>query len=96
MRSPNHGAAVPRNGEGLTVGAVQAPKEAEQNASIVASTPDCDKIVSSFKARFALLGHAVHDLADGGFIVSRWNLTRHCPDVRALGAFLKQIGGGAL
>jgi len=64
-------------------------------APIISGTPDADKIVAGIKARFALLGHEVYELADGGFIVSRWGLTKHCPDVCALGAFLKQIGGAA-
>ncbi|GAO20498.1 hypothetical protein HF896_05300 [Alicycliphilus denitrificans] len=50
------------------------------------TTPDA-------KAKLAIMGHAVFDLAEGGFIVTRWGMARHCADVGQLAAFLEQIGG---
>ena len=43
-------------------------------------------------ARFAIKGAAVHRLADGGFIVAQWGLTRHCADFAALVGFARQMG----
>lgn len=61
--------------------------------AIVARRELDEKVVNTLIARFALMGHTVHRLADGGFLVERWGLTRHCADVTALRAFLVQIGG---
>ena len=51
-----------------------------------------EKTVATIAAQFSLLGHAVHKLADGGFMVTRWSMSRYCPDVAALSAFLAVIG----
>ena len=53
-----------------------------------------DKILTNLKASLARLGHEVYELAGGGFLVARWGHSRVCPDACALGAFLRQIGGG--
>jgi len=51
-----------------------------------------DKVLSTLMAALALHGHAVHELAEGGFLVTRWGMTRHCPGLDALQAFARQIG----
>lgn len=51
------------------------------------------KAVATIKAKLAIMGHAVFDLAEGGYIVTRWGMARHCADVGQLAAFLEQIGG---
>ena len=43
-------------------------------------------------ARFAMKGAAVHRLADGGFLVAQWGLSRHCVDFASLMAFARQMG----
>lgn len=43
-------------------------------------------------ARFAMKGAAVHRMADGGFIVAQWGLSRHCVDFASLMAFARQMG----
>ena len=43
-------------------------------------------------AQFAMKGAAVHRLADGGFIVAQWGLSRHCVDFASLVAFARQMG----
>ena len=53
---------------------------------------DTAKTVATLRAQFARQGHEVYELADGGFLVSRWGMTRHLPDLRALAAFGRQIG----
>ena len=52
-----------------------------------------EKTVATITAKFALLGHVVHKLTDGSFMVTRWSMSRYCPDVAALSAFLAVIGG---
>lgn len=60
------------------------------------NTPDsanaCEKHKANLIAGFALRGYAVHEADDGGFLVCRWNLSRHCPDLAALGAFARMVG----
>lgn len=74
------------------VGAGQVAKEATKNTGIVALTPDDSKALANTIAGYALAGYAVHQLSCGGFLVARWNLTKHCPDLRSLVAFARQIG----
>ena len=50
------------------------------------------KISSNLIAWFAISGHSVHRLADGGFIVCKHGYAKHCPDVEALAAFAKLTG----
>ena len=72
-----------------TVGAVVGGSE-ETHPNFTSQT----KSEATLLAKFALLGHAVHRLADGGFLVTRWGLmTRHCPDAASLAAFLATVGG---
>ena len=42
-------------------------------------------------AGFALAGYAVHRVEDG-YLVCRWNFSRHCEDLRALVGFARQVG----
>lgn len=37
-------------------------------------------------------GHDVRQDRSGGFLVSRWGMTRHCLDAESLQAFAKQLG----
>lgn len=50
------------------------------------------KLLATAKAALGLRGHAVHELANGGYLVSRWNMTRHCWDLRELMTFARQVG----
>ena len=81
---------------------VQAPRvpaealaeKSTQSVAIVAPVDADRKTVTTLKAQLALAGHAVHDLAGGGFVViaTRWaGMCRECPDVRSLAAFARQI-----
>ena len=37
-------------------------------------------------------GYALLDLADGSYIVTKFNLTRHCPDLQSVARFARQVG----
>jgi hypothetical protein len=50
------------------------------------------KQATTLSAQFAIAGHSVHRLADGGFIVCKHGYAKHCPDIDALAAFAKQTG----
>jgi hypothetical protein len=49
------------------------------------------KTEATLMAGFALKGFTVHRAQDG-YLVSRWGLTRHYPDIATLAAFAKQVG----
>jgi hypothetical protein len=70
-------------------------EEGSENGAIVASLASDGKAVATLKAQLAIAGHAVHELATGGYLVvaTRWaGMCRECPDVRSLAAFARQIG----
>jgi hypothetical protein len=50
------------------------------------------KAVTSQVAKFALNGHAVYPLADGGFLVSRFDYLHRAPDFESLKVFTKRLG----
>ncbi len=52
-----------------------------------------EKTFATIAALFALAGYAAHKLADGGYLVSRWSMSRYFPDVAALASFLAIVGG---
>ena len=59
-----------------------------QDTDILATS----KQESTLFARFALKGAAVHRLADGGYLVAQWGLSRHVPDLSTLAAFGRVMG----
>lgn len=50
------------------------------------------KLRATLIARLALVGFAVHPVDVGGFLVTKWNLSRYCGDLHSLAAFAKQVG----
>ena len=51
------------------------------------------KALTTIKARAALCGCTLHEMADGTFLVARWNYSKALPCLRAVGDFLRLIGG---
>lgn len=51
------------------------------------------KAFITMQARAALYGCTLHELADGGFLVGKWNYSKAVPCLRAVGDLLRQIGG---
>lgn len=49
------------------------------------------KRLANLCAQFALRGFSVHAVSDG-FLVTRWNLTKHARDLDALEAFGRVVG----
>ena len=60
-------------------------------------TPEeCDgdrKALATMKARAALCGCTLIEMADGKFLVARWNYSKAVPCLRAVGDLLRQTGG---
>lgn len=67
----------------------------ETHAQIVAPgqiVGNAEKHLTTLKAQLALKGFSVHDLATGGYFVTKWNLTMLCPALADLEAFALQVG----
>ncbi len=56
------------------------------------SNPDVTKAISTLTAKLALAGHAVHQTVDGGFWVSKYNLSYFAKDFADLVGFAKRLG----
>jgi len=50
------------------------------------------KAISTQIAQLALRGHAVYELADGGFLVCKYRYFHHAPDFEALKVFAHRLG----
>jgi hypothetical protein len=53
--------------------------------------PDRKEIATQI-AHLALAGHAVHELHDGSYLVSKYSYTYHAKDFAALQAFARKLG----
>lgn len=83
--------AAPQKSE-RPAGAGRIADKSIENTPILTADGAEGKALATLKAAYAMAGHAVHELADGGYLVCKFNLAKHCPDVRALAAFAKQTG----
>ena len=73
-------------------GAEQVAKQSTNNVIDFTAALDSDKGLATLKARFALAGHAVYEGANDDFIVTRWGLSKYCPDRAALTQFARVVG----
>ena len=53
-----------------------------------------DKIIATLRARAALAGYELVNLADGSFIISRWGLFRSLDHIAAVETFLARVARG--
>lgn len=90
----------PSNGEGRVTGHDSAPKTHKSEHSYFAvaapSNQELDEELDHFgclRTKLAAKGYLLSELACGGFLIARWNLTRNAPDLRAVGHFLRAVGG---
>ena len=86
--SPPHKDEAPR-----LAGAEGFKDQDKADATIVAEPDGRRKAFLTLRARFAVAGVALHELADGTLLATRWNLCRPLPDAAAALRFLRQIGG---
>ena len=85
-------------GEGCSARHDAAPETNEIRQPDFANTCELEqgcKRFNTLRASLAIKGYSLHELSCDGYLIARWNLTRHAPDLRAVGAFLRQIGGAA-
>jgi len=80
------------NGEGA--GQQPNPPKTLNNTHLHFANDDGNsKALATMKARAALCGCTLHEMADGAFLVARWNYSRAVPCLRTVGDLLRQIGG---
>lgn len=62
------------------------------NTTIVSDLDALRKSIATLTAHLALKGFSLHELADGSYLVARWDRTLHCPDLHAVRAFCHRVG----
>jgi hypothetical protein len=72
------------NTEGLSTNAIN-----ERNSAIGFAK---SKAIATQIAELAIAGHAVHQIADGGFLVCKYGYTYHALDFEALQNFARKLG----
>ena len=53
---------------------------------------DARKAFANAQAKLAIAGFQLERMADGSFVVARWNMTRSLADMMAVMAFQEQVG----
>ena len=78
----------------LAVGAVE--KQRAGDCSILEQHADDGKRFATLRALLALAGgFTLLELADGSYLVTRWNCSRPLADLRAVAVFVRQVRGAA-
>ena len=90
------------NGEGRVAPHDAAPKSSTSEHPYFAAAASLDQEVceelahfQSLRAKLGARGYSLSELSYGGYLIARWNLTRNAPDLRAVGRFLRLIGGAS-
>ena len=83
---------APPNDEAHGTPHAAGPKD-QQTQTHSASNDAGRKTLATLTAQLAIRGYALHQLADGSLMVSRWNLSRPLAGLSADQAFLTQVGG---
>jgi len=81
------------HGEGYEPASNVPPKTLNNTRLHFANDDGDSKALSTMKARAALCGCTLHEMADGAFLVAKWNYSRAVPCLRTVGDLLRQIGG---
>jgi hypothetical protein len=69
-------------------------EEQRETASAHCANEGADrKALATMKARAALCGCSLIEMADGEFLLARWNYSKAVPCLRAVGDLLRQMGG---
>ena len=76
----------------LAVGAVEGQRTTDN--PIFDQLADDRKWFATLRAELAILsGFTLLRLADGSYLVTRWNASLHCPNLQAVQALLARVGG---
>lgn len=76
-------------------GADRAAEDKAGEQILEQPAPECQDDGGAFaqlQAQAVAAGAKLHRLGSGGFVVSRWGWAKDCPDLAAVGAFLKRLG----
>ena len=65
------------------------------SASIIADLDGDRKGLASLKTQAAMAGCGLHELSGGGYLLTRWQLARELPDLRAVSMLLARMRGRA-
>ena len=88
------GANTPKNDGAGSACDAPAPEKFDQQTGLnFASDIGHGKALATLKAQAALCGCRLVELADGSFLICKWNYSRAVPCLRAVGDVLRQIGG---
>lgn len=79
--------------KGVGVCGTNAPETHKNQQTHFANDDGDGKALATMKARAALCGCTLIEMADGEFLVARWNYSKAVPCLRAVGNLLRQIGG---
>jgi hypothetical protein len=82
----------PTKGNGLTTPHSQPAKTLTKDSCDCAMGTQSSKAESTLIARLAMAKHAVHKLADGGYLVCKYGYTYHASDLPAVQAFAVRLG----
>lgn len=63
------------------------------NAEIVIDLDGDRKPFATMTAQAARCGCTLHELSSGGYLLSRWGMSRELPSLRDVGDMLRLIGG---
>ena len=66
--------------------------QTQNNHPHFANDDGASKALVTMKARAALSGCTLIELADGAYLVGKWNYSRALPCLRSVGNLLRQIG----
>ena len=80
------------NSKGAGVCGTSAPETHNNQHPHFANDDGASKGLATMTARAAMCGCTLHELADGGYLVGKWNYSKAAPCLRAVGDLLRQIG----
>ena len=80
------------NSKGAGVCGTNAPETYNNQHPHFANDDGASKALATMKARAALCGCTLIELADGAYLVGRWNYSKAVPCLRAVGDMLRQMG----
>ena len=81
------------NSKGAGVCGTDAPETCNNQLQHFANDDGASKALATMKARAALYGCTLIELADGAYLVGRWNYSKAVPCLRAVGDMLRRMGG---
>lgn len=88
------GLGTPTNDEAGSACNAPAPEKFDQQTEAYFADDEASrKALATMRARAALAGCTLHALADGGYLICRWNLSAFAPCLRCVGDLLRRIGG---